>query len=598
MGADSHETQPSTLLVDDCFSRQDDQFIDRVRAVRNPKYLAGLADRWKQDPRPWAREQIFNYLEMPLDCPGHHPLVKRLFKHAESKADDELMVAFLVAFDRLVRRRRRTRYKWNFQTRQSSREEELFSPRDQILAKRPAHQATNPFTGDKITVPAYERIPKNGRLFTYATRYYLRRRAWRYFRWLGFGRPADYPSTIARALTMYRDEDFDCGEHILDNWCLMNIAFRGSDQLKFTPERVHIAEDGSLSQLQAAPRFEDLWKKPESAPELLKLVLHANSRLVRVWAITLLKRHHLSALQQISVEQLLQLLDSGDEDVQQFGATLINSLTDIDSWPVSTWLRLLETRNLNALAMICDAMNQRVRPDRLSLQQCVALACARVTPVARLGLSWLRTRSISSEQDRATLASLAAARCEAVAAEIAEFALSILGTQAVYRTDVVVNFFDSLNAEVRAGAWKWLTPQSPGYADPDLWSRLFETPYDDVRLRLVEELRKRTHGETKAPAIRNQNFAPLWAAVLLGVHRGGRAKRHALRQISQTIAEQPEQAEHLMPVLAVAIRSVRPAEARIGLSAILSAVAIRPELEAALTKAIPELRLTAAEVIR
>ena len=82
--------------------------VRRPRAeVRSPKYLAGLADRWKQDPRPWAREQIFKYLAMPMDRPGHHPVVKRLFKHAEAKADDELMAAFLVAFDRLVRRQRR-----------------------------------------------------------------------------------------------------------------------------------------------------------------------------------------------------------------------------------------------------------------------------------------------------------------------------------------------------------------------------------------------------------------------------------------------------------------------------------------------------------
>jgi hypothetical protein len=595
MGADSRESQPSTLLVDECFSRQDDRFIDLVREVRNSKYLAGLADRWKQDPRPWARDQIFQYLEKQLNCPGHHPLVKRLFKHAETKADDELMAAFLVAFDRLIRRQRRMSYKWDFQTRQSWREEVLFSPRDQILVKRAAREARNPFTGDRFNVTGYERIPKNGRLFSYATRSYLRRRVWRYFRWMGFGRPGDYPSAIARALMMYRDEDFDRGEHILDNWSLMNITFRGSNQLEFTPARINIADGGSLSQLTAAPRFEDLWKKPESAAELLKLVMQANSRLIRVWAITLLKRHHASNLQQIPVEQLLQMLDHNDEDVQQLGASLISSLTGIDSWPVSTWLRLLETRNITALATICDAMNQRVRPDRLNLDQCVALACARVTPVARLGLSWLRNRTISSDQDRAKLANLAAARCEAVAAEIAEFALSILGTPQVYKTDTVVSFFDSLNPEIRRGAWEWLTPQSPGYTDPDLWTRLFETPYDDVRLRLVDELRKRTQGVTNLPTIRNQDFAPLWTSVLLGVHRGGRAKRHALRQISQTIAEQPEQAEHLMPVLVVAIRSVRPAEARVGLSAILSAVAIRPELEAILQRSIPELRLVTAE---
>src|SRR6185437_1522052 len=93
--------QISTLLIDESFSNQDDQFIDRLRLVRAPKYLAGLADRWKKDPRPWAHEQIFSYLALPLDRPGHHPVVKRLFKQAEANHDHALVAAFLVAFDRL-----------------------------------------------------------------------------------------------------------------------------------------------------------------------------------------------------------------------------------------------------------------------------------------------------------------------------------------------------------------------------------------------------------------------------------------------------------------------------------------------------------------
>src|SRR4029079_5742033 len=140
MSANSGEGPGSTLLVDESFAQQDDQFIERLRAVRNSKYLAALADRWKQDPRPWAREQIFKYLATPLDRPGHHPVVKRLFKHAEANRDTEVMAAFLVCFDRLVRRQRRMRFRWDFQTRQSWREEELFVPRDQILPQRPARE--------------------------------------------------------------------------------------------------------------------------------------------------------------------------------------------------------------------------------------------------------------------------------------------------------------------------------------------------------------------------------------------------------------------------------------------------------------------------
>ena len=592
MGAGSSDSQISTVLVDESFATEDDQFVDRVRMVSAPKYLAALADRWKKDPRSWARQQIFKYLALPLDRAGHHPVVKRLFKQAEASRDDELMAAFLVAFDRFVRHQRRTRYRYNFQTRQTWREEELFAPRDQILAIAKVHEAINPRTGERINVPGVFRVPKHGRLFSYRTRGYLRRRAARYFRRMGFQQPSEYPQAVSVALALYRDDDVARGENILDNWSLMHIAFRRSPVLQFKRTRVEVADGRLLGELAAAPQFEDLWKKPESATILLELVTQADSRLVRVWAIQLLKRDHARAMQAITAEQLLALLDHADDEVQQFGASLLETLSGVDGWPITTWLQLLETRSVTAVATICQAMNQRVNPRRLTLEQCVGLACARATPVARLGLSWLSGRPVTGPHDRATIGRLAGVRCEAVGAEVTEYALSFLGSPRAYRMEDVIPFFDSLNAQARRGAWDWLTPQSPGYDDAELWSRLLETPYDDVRLRLVEELSKRTRETEGPPALKRQDLAMVWTTVLLAVHRGGRAKLTALRQISRAIAERPDRAERLVPVLAVAIRSVRPPEARAGLSAILSAVSARPDLEAMLARCIPELRLT------
>jgi hypothetical protein len=594
MGSGSKESQISSLLVDELFAAEDDQFVDRVRMMTAPKYLAALADRWKKDPRPWARRQIFTYLALPLDRAGHHPLVKRLFKHAEAGGDHELTAAFVVAFDRLIRRQRRMRYRYDSQSRASWQEEELFAPRDQILASVRSRESVNPRTGERITVPGVLRVPPRGRLFSYRTRGYLRRRAWRYFRRLGFQRPADYPAAVATALALYRDDDLARGENILDNWSLMHVAFSRSPVLQFKRTCVAVADSRSLGELAAAPRFDALWKKAESAAVLLNLVTRAESRLVRVWAIQLLKRHHVSTLQAISAEQLLTLLDHADQEVQQFGAGLLETLAGVDAWPITIWLRLLETRSVTALATICQAMNQRVSPTRLSLEQCVALACARPTPVAKLGLQWLRGRTVASPEDRATIGRLAGVECEAVGAEAAEYALSIVGSPGAYRTDAASPFFDSLNAQVRRGAWDWLKPSSHGYDDPALWSRLLETPYDDVRLRLIEELNKRTRDAAGPTALRRQDLTMVWTTVLLGVHRGGRAKLKALRQIAHTLAEQPDRAAHLVPVLAVAIRSVRPPEVRAGLSAILSAVAASPELEATLARLIPELRLTPA----
>jgi hypothetical protein len=601
MTADSGGQPVSTLLVDECFATTDDQFVDRVRDVAAPQYLAGLADRWKKDPRPWARQQILKYLALPMDRPGHHPLVKRLFKQAEANGDDELMAAFMVAFDRLVRRKRRMRYHWDFSTRQSSQVEELFAPRNQIMPAKgrgAGRVAVNPFAGQRIQVPARPGRRVAGILFSYTTRGYLRRRAWRYFRRMGFQRSADYPARVAAALASYVDDDVAKGENILDNWSLVHIAFRRSNVLVFGRRKVELAEGQSLGGLIAAPQFEEIWAKPESAVVLLDLMRQASSRLVRVWAMQLLKRHHTASLQALSAEQLLELLDHDDADVQQFAAGLLDALDTVDSWPIATWLRLLETRNMAALGIICQAMERRVRPERLDLAQCVALACARATPVARLGLTWLAGRTVSIERDRATLTGLAQARCTAIGASIAKLALGALGNPQAYQTEDVVQFFDSLNEEVRRGAWDWLAPGSAGYDDAGLWSRLLETPYDDVRLRLIDELDKRSR-KSAAPAapsaLAHQDLDAIWATVLLGVHRGGRAKLKALRQISQAIAERPERAERLLPVLVVAIRSVRPPEARTGLSAILAAVAARPEIEAMLAERLPELRLTPTE---
>jgi hypothetical protein len=587
--------QNSTLLVDESFAAGDGTFVERVRAISSPKYLAALAERWKNDARPWAREQMFLYLALPLDRPGHQPVVKRLFKHAETMGDAELMGAFLVAFDRLVRRRRRMRYRYDWPTRQSWQEEELYTPRDQMPGASNPRETRNPRTGEAVSaLPA--RVPKGGRLFSYATRHYLRRRVSRYFRRFGFQKPSAYPAAAAAALARYRDEDVAHGENILDSWSLLQICFRRSPVLLFKRRRVEVADGASLGGLVAAPRFEDLWKRPDAAAVLLKLLTKAESRLVRVWTMQLLRRDHSTLLTGISSDQLLTLLDHADEEVQQFAAGLMETLSGLDAWPISAWLRLLDTRSVSALATICEAMAKRVSPQRLTLEQCVELACARATPVARMGLSWLAARPIVQDAERAALARLASLQCDAVGVEAAQFALGVLGAPAHYQTDAVSPFFDSLNAEVRRGAWSWLRPDSPGYNDAALWSRLLETPYEDVRLRLVDALTARTRESKVSTALQRRDLSHVWTSVLLGVHRGGRTKLIALRQISQAIAAEPDRAERLIPVLTVAIRSVRPPEAKAGLSAILSAVAARPELEALLARYVPELRLLPAEV--
>src|SRR5688572_23244617 len=109
----------SPLVLEEYLSSADDRFLPALRNLHDPKKLAPLADRWQKDHRPWARRQIFDYLELPMNALGHETVVKRLFKWAEERGDDELMAAFAVAFDGLVRRVRRKKFHYDWQTRTS-----------------------------------------------------------------------------------------------------------------------------------------------------------------------------------------------------------------------------------------------------------------------------------------------------------------------------------------------------------------------------------------------------------------------------------------------------------------------------------------------
>ena len=206
----------SSLVLDEAFARQDENFVELLHSFHDPKKLATFADRWAKDPRPWARQKIIEYINSPWNSGGHEPLVKRLFKYAEGQRDDELMAHFLVRLDRIVRRKRKERWQWDSQLRQSSKVEVLVTP-------------------DGFVPKGLEQRFDDIELFKYRTRYYLRRRAWRYFRRMGFQQPPQYVPSITKGLIQYRDEDLEKGENLLDSWGLIHICFGKSDAIEFGP---------------------------------------------------------------------------------------------------------------------------------------------------------------------------------------------------------------------------------------------------------------------------------------------------------------------------------------------------------------------------
>lgn len=592
------------LIVEEYFAREDERFVEALRTAGGGgkvKRLAAFADRWKSDPRPWAREQVFKYLALPLNAEEHHPVVKRLFKEAEKRGDDAVVGAFLAAFDTLVRRVRKSRWKWDYQTRSAEEVEELRTPRD-VLPGGKVHRGRNPKTMEWVEVR--RRVRPGAKLFTYRTRYYLRRRAWRYFRKIGAtavgadGKVNDvhaarYVRAVAGIMGRYEDEDLQTGENILDSWCLLQIGFRASPALEFTPHHVKLADGHGLGELAAAPRFLAIWKTRAGAEALLGL-LNANARLIRVWARQLLEREHGPFLREMEPRQLFGLLESADEEIQQFAAGVLRNAAGLEKLPLTDWLRLLETRNELALEVLVEALREKVSPQRFSLEQLVDLATRRPAAVARLGLDFLQARPFNAPAELDLAARLSQAKSPAVAGAVARFGLSLVAGAAVYNIDRVCAFFDALQKEVRAAAWDTMTPGTPAWEDAGLWARLMESPFDDVRLKLVDLLEARQSAPRPPVGFAGATagaLASVWTAVLLGVHRGGRQKVRALHQMSRELLAHAEHADALLPVMAVAIRSVRPAEARVGLAAVVGVLARRPELAATAARVLPEMEV-------
>ncbi len=552
----------SFLALEELFASGDPRFLVELRGTCEPARLKGFAEKWFKDPRTWAKEQLAAYLDMPLNCAGHEPLVKKLFKTAESAADDATMARFMALFDRSVRRSEKKR--WRYQD---------FDIAFRVSKSTLAHEKAGGGQAPKLP-RGTTRSRETGRLFTVHTRRYLQRRAWRYFRRLGRRDSARYLAAMKRALALYSDPDCDSGIHFLDNWGLIHALFRYSPVLARQANGWLVKPDQALRDLKPAPAFPKAWTPLDG----LDVLVAARARPVRRTMLAMVK----GALDKVPIERILSLLEHADEEVQALGAELLRTAGALETLPLEAWLKLLDIKNLSVLEAVCEMMQKSVSPTRLSTEQLLAFACAPLGPVAKLGIDWLKQRPLQPSQ----ILELANVRAASAAADAVAFAKSRLTDPAH-----IIPFLDSTTEAVRIAAWTWFA-EDKASSRLDLWAKLVESPYDDVRISIVRHLERRARTDQALRVLLVQ--APLeavWATVLLNIQRGNRAKRMAASQIADAIEKRPDRAAVLLPLLRVAARSIRAPEFRAGLAAVVRAATRRPELAAAVATHFPELKL-------
>lgn len=449
-------------------------------------------------------------------------------------------------------------------------------------------------SGDNPSEQVRARLEKS-RLFSIHTRNYLRRRAWRYFRNLGRKHPDRYVPAVSIALKRYADWDVNDGLALLDNWGLIHILFHDSPVLVAKTNAWMLAPDRSLSELKPAPFLESLWRGwPRT---LLDLIRDAKARPVRQWAVRLIQEDPKKYLAHLEIEELLGLLSHSDEEVVELGAELLRGAPGLETLTLERWLSLMHSSSPGAIEAVCALMAKHVDANQMTFEQIVQTASARPLPMAKLGLSWLQSREPATEAECRALLNLAEAQCEAVRPDLVFWAWGALSSSPHFNADWVLEFLDSRHLDVRREGWTWLQNESRARDDVEVWRKLLESPYDDVRLRLVSELETRVEktkyvGE-KLP-LDPEMVRFLWASVLLNIHRGGKTKPVVVNQLLRRLERHSAEASHLLPILGTALRSVRGPEWRAGLAGVVQAVERNPEIGPLVEKSFPELRLTQA----
>ena len=555
------------------FRAGDAGFVDAIRAIHEAKALAVFAETWYTDPRIESRRLLHRYLALPLNAPRHEPLVKRILKYAEAAGDDTTVARYLVAFDRTIRRRRVTRRRYDYRTSRVEEEQAVVTPGNTVL---PRHdQAASP-------------VGPNQFLFSMKTRNYLRRRSWRYFRRLGRHSPERYLPAVCAALQQYADADVADGLALLDNWGLVHALFHFSPVLEAKPTGWRLAATGSLANLQPEPMFRKLWlKSPEPAFSLLT----AACGTVRQWGIAWLRKNAPDRLTRVTLDELLGWLESPFPELDALAADLIEKVQGLDAIPVERWLAILDAARPEVLNRIAGLMLKVLKPARVGFADAVRLAMARPIPVARLGMHLLAdTRPTTTEEVRAVFG-LRDAEAEPLRPALIAWARRVLGERPDFQPTWVLEFLDARHEDVREAGWEWLQSEDRARESAVVWQRLLESPHDNIRLRLVAMLEERAREPGAADALPADRARFLWAAVLLNVTRGGRAKPFVVRQILDRLGQKPDEADSLLPIVAAALRSVRGPEFRAGLAGVAGFVARHPQHRPLIETTFPELSL-------
>jgi hypothetical protein len=577
------ETPGSWLRLEQQFEDGDAAFVEEIRRIHDAEKLGRFASKWMADHRASSRTLLLAYLDLPLNTYRHEALVKRLFKLAEKAGDDIVMGAFFVAMDRSVARAKmvRTRYEWT--TRTVVSHSVIIIPRGTTLSKK---ERRFPFY-----LPIRKVAKEEGqRLFSVVTRHYLRRRAWRYFRNIAKADAPRYIRAMLELLFRYTELDAVDGLAMIDKSGLMRILFGKSDVIEFSGRHWGLRDGKTLAELKPAPPFLESWIS--SPTTLLQLLKRARCIVVRQWCIEMIQSHAPQALDALSLEELLQLLEEEEPAVAALAFGSIRRHPQLQSLSVKHWISILQRTSHGNLADLIEIFRDSKDVTTIEFLDAIMLAKCPPYPLAHLGTTVLETKSCDSAEVCAAWLSLANANCETIRPQLVELIRRKVGPTSWFDSHTVLALMDSKFSDVRDKAWEWFAAEPRIANDYALWGKILETPYDDIKVRMLIHLQKYEPAHVRVE--RHEHVTPgllrsLWAATLLNTQRSSRYKPMALSQIVQRLESHRDEWDEWFPLLCVSIRSSRVAEWRTGMVGLVRLLRDRPELRERVQKEFPQL---------
>ena len=407
-----NEPQDDSAIPLGLLDAGDPRFVAALRAVRDASALARFAADWHADTRPAARQLLLVYLAEAPNAPGHEGLVKRLFKLAEGAGDDEVMARFLVLADRWIARDRDPNFnqrRRSFATVEAAQAQQaawtaqgwqvtILPPRAFRRVRLRAIRPTTTFAQRGTTLPRPDW--KEGaalaaltpdqlahrRWFSVATRRYLQRRAWRYFRTLGRTEPTRYVAAAVGALGLYVDAELADGIALLEHFGLIHLLFGTSPTLRLKSSGWDLVPGQTLAGLAPSPAFEAAWRdRPEA---ILRVLSEARAAVIARWAVRWIEADRVRFATLAALGDWVDRLGHADPAVVNLALAMLEAVPAEQlqaEVPPERWASAVESAAPAGRVSVVDFVAHLIPPGAVARAVAARLAVHPAEPVARLG---------------------------------------------------------------------------------------------------------------------------------------------------------------------------------------------------------------------